>query len=245
MSMKPNHQMAIDTIHHKITAIKAELESFRQHPTLGPWVHSLEAVLPQWKDQLGMMGDHAGYLLSSMVSLLTAYSQGIKDQSPELAKSLEELSKYIEKGINAGLWGVVAEPPLSAQGLDPAEDLDQAQGDSFHRESKLERRANSTVRKSRLPTSPSRKGNVIKEVTKEEFKAIFIKYGKSQRKGEVYWNEVYEPRTKDIMRYFVRLPENSEEDQMMIVDGGNELSLFFMTDDRVEAFFDFPGKNEL
>ena len=28
----------------------------------------------------------------------------------------------------------------------------------------------------------------------------------------------------------------------MIVDGGNEVSLFFMTVDREEAFFDFPGK---
>jgi hypothetical protein len=47
------------------------------------------------------------------------------------------------------------------------------------------------------------------------------------------------------MRYIVRLPESPEEDQMMIVEGGNEISLFFMTDDRVEAFFDFPGKDEL
>jgi hypothetical protein len=202
--MKPHHQLSIDSIHHKITAIEAELESFRQHPTLGPWVHSLEAVLQQWKDHLDMMDDQTEILLSPLVSLLTAYSQGIKDQSPELAKSLEELSTYIEKGINAGLWGVVAEPPLSAQ------DLDQAQGDSFHRELKLGRRANSTIRKSRLPISPSRKGNIIKEVTKEEFKAIFIKYGKSQLppKGEGYWIQVYEPRLKDNMRYIVRLPEN-------------------------------------
>ena len=91
------------------------------------------------------------------------------------------------------------------------------------------------------------KGNTMKEVTKKEFKAIFIKYGKSQLPpmGEGYWNQVYEPRLKDNMRYIVRLPENSKEDQMMIVEGGNEISLFFMTDDRVEAFFDFPGKDEL
>ena len=87
----------------------------------------------------------------------------------------------------------------------------------------------------------------MKEVTNEEFKAIFIKYGKSQLPpmGEGYWNQVYEPRLKDNMRYIVRLPKNSKEDNMMIVDGGNELRLFFMTDDRVEAFFDFPGKDEL
>ena len=99
----------------------------------------------------------------------------------------------------------------------------------------------------RLPTPPSQKGNIMKEVTKEEFKAIFIKYGKSQLppKGEGYWNQVYEPRLKDNMRYIVRLPESPEEDQMMIVEDGNEIRLFFMTDDRVEAFFDFPGKDEL
>ena len=87
----------------------------------------------------------------------------------------------------------------------------------------------------------------MKEVTKEEFKAIFIKYGKSQLppKGEGYWNQVYELRLKDNMRYIIRLTESPEEDQMMIVEDGNEIRLFFMTDDRVEAFFDFPGKDEI
>ena len=59
MSMEPHHQMSIDGIHRKITSIKAELESFRQHQTLGPWMHSLKAMLQQWKDHLGMMGDQA------------------------------------------------------------------------------------------------------------------------------------------------------------------------------------------
>ena len=117
-------------MHYKITDIEAELVLFRQHPTLGPWVHSLEAVLQQWKDHLDMMDGQTEIFLSPWGSLLTTYSQGIKDQSPELAKCLEELSTYIEKGISAGLWGVVAEPPLSAQDLDPD------QGDSFHRELK-------------------------------------------------------------------------------------------------------------
>ena len=210
MSMELHNQMSIDSIHQKIISIKAELESFRQHPTLGPYVPSVAAMLQRLKDDLGMMDEHAEIRLSQYVVILTTCSLSIKDHWPELSKSLAELS---EKGINAGLWGVVSEPPLSAKDLDPAQDLDQAQ----------------------------------KEVTKEEFKAIFIKYGKSQLPpmGEGYWNQVYEPRLKDNMRYIVRLPKNSKEDNMMIVDGGNELRLFFMTDDRVEAFFDFPGKDEL
>jgi hypothetical protein len=113
--MKPHHQMAIETIHHKIIAIEAELESFRQHPTLSHWVPSLKIMLQNLKDDLGMMDEHADIRHIQWDKTLTTFSQGVKDQSPELAKSLEELS---EKGINAGLWGVVAEPPLSTQDLD-------------------------------------------------------------------------------------------------------------------------------
>ena len=87
----------------------------------------------------------------------------------------------------------------------------------------------------------------MKEVTKEEFKAIFLKYGKSQGLGEDSWNshDRFFQR-KDNIRYLVKLPENPKEDQMMIVKdfSNNEIRLFFMTEDRVEAFFDFPGKDE-
>ena len=89
-------------------------------------------------------------------------------------------------------------------------------------------------------TFPSRKGNIMKEVTKEEFKAIYLKYFKPDKGwGKGQWKKYYRKRN---MRYFVRLPENSKEDRMWIVDGGNEVRLFFMTVDREEAFFDFPGK---
>ena len=87
----------------------------------------------------------------------------------------------------------------------------------------------------------------MKEVTKEEFKAIFLKYGKSQGLGEGNWNSHNRFYKKDNIRYLVELPKNPKEDQMMIVNdySNNEIRLFFMTDDRVEAFFDFPGKDEL
>jgi len=84
------------------------------------------------------------------------------------------------------------------------------------------------------------KERVMKEVTKEKFKAIYLKYFKPDQgwdKGQ--WKKYYR---KPNMRYFVQLPENSKEDRMMIVDGGNEVRLFFMTVDREEAFFDYPGK---
>jgi hypothetical protein len=119
--MEPHHQLSIDGIHHKITAIKAELESFRQHPTLGAWMPGLEAMLQQLQEHLGMMGEQAEIHLSQWGGIFTTYLQGIKDESPELAKSLEELSTCIDKGINTGLWRVVAELPLWAQDLDPAQ----------------------------------------------------------------------------------------------------------------------------
>jgi hypothetical protein len=119
--MEPHNEMSIDGIHQKIISIKAELESFRQHPTLGAWVSGLEAMLQQLQELFGMMGEQAEIHLSQWVGIFPTYIQGIIDESPELAKSLEELSTYIDKGINAGLWRVAAELPLWAQDLDPAQ----------------------------------------------------------------------------------------------------------------------------
>jgi len=85
----------------------------------------------------------------------------------------------------------------------------------------------------------------MKEVTKEEFKAIFLKYGKSEGLGEDSWNKSYESPRRENMRYLVELPKNSKENKMMIVSdySENEFRLFFMTEDRLEGFFDFPGKD--
>ena len=85
----------------------------------------------------------------------------------------------------------------------------------------------------------------MKEVTKKEFKAIFLKYGKREDGwGKGYWNSHYRFPKKRNMRYLVRLPKNPKENRMMIVNdySNNEIRLFFMTVDEEEAFFDFPGK---
>lgn len=122
MPMESDHQLCIDAIHHKITAIKVELEPLRQHPTLAAWIPGLEAMLQQLKDHLGIeRGDQAEIHLLQWVSVISTYHQGLKDQSPELAEGLEELSATIEKGVDAGWWRVVAELPAWAQNLDPAE----------------------------------------------------------------------------------------------------------------------------
>ena len=85
----------------------------------------------------------------------------------------------------------------------------------------------------------------MKEVTKEEFKKIYFKYGKSEDGwNKEYWNEFYQSPKREGMKYMVELPESISESRMMIVDdyGCNEYRLFFFTIEQEEAFFDNPGK---
>lgn len=80
----------------------------------------------------------------------------------------------------------------------------------------------------------------MQEVTKEEFKEIFLQYGKSSEGwGADYWEKFYEKPKKENMKYFVRLPSNSDESRMMVVAdySANEYRLFFMSEDQEESFF--------
>ena len=86
----------------------------------------------------------------------------------------------------------------------------------------------------------------MKEVTKEEFKNIYFKYGLAKDGwGKEYWDKHYENPEKQDMKYKVRLPASNLENRMMIVDdfSTNEHRLFFVSVDQEEAFFDNPGKS--
>ncbi len=85
----------------------------------------------------------------------------------------------------------------------------------------------------------------MKEVTKEEFKKIYFKYGKSgEGWDQEYWNKFFESPERKNMKYKVELPANSIENRMMIVTdySENEYRLFFSSIEQEEAFFDYPGK---
>ena len=63
----------------------------------------------------------------------------------------------------------------------------------------------------------------MKEVTKEEFKKVFLKYGKtSDGWGQDYWYKCYEVPKRSNLIYLVQLPSNSNETRMMIVDDYSE-----------------------
>ena len=83
----------------------------------------------------------------------------------------------------------------------------------------------------------------MEKVSKNKFKDTYFKYGKAEDGwGKKYWDNHYENPKNQEIKYFIQLPTNDQENRMMIVDGKNECRLFFLTVDREEAFFDYPGK---
>lgn len=85
----------------------------------------------------------------------------------------------------------------------------------------------------------------MEEVTKEKFKEIYFKYGKSEGGWDQnYWDQFFESPERKSMRYKVELPTSSIECRMMIVTDYsiNEYRLFFLSIEREENFFDYPGK---
>ncbi len=85
----------------------------------------------------------------------------------------------------------------------------------------------------------------MREVSKEEFKKLFLKYGKNEKgMGKGYWEYYFEPINDKDMIFKFEEPKSDNHDRMMIVSGTREISIFFMTDDSLESFYDFPGKEE-
>ena len=87
----------------------------------------------------------------------------------------------------------------------------------------------------------------MKEVTKEQFKAAYFRYGGGEATGWGldYWRQFFENDHKEDRKYLLQEPETPEHTRMMIVtDGGrNEHRMFFMTEGGEESFFNFPGKS--
>jgi len=87
----------------------------------------------------------------------------------------------------------------------------------------------------------------MKEVTKEQFKAVYFKHGGGEATGWglAYWRQFFENEKTPGRKYLLEEPATPGQTRMMIVtdSGRNEYRLFFMTEEGEEAFFDFPGKS--
>jgi hypothetical protein len=82
---------------------------------------------------------------------------------------------------------------------------------------------------------------VEKEITKEEFKNLYIEYATPVSGWtEDYWNEFYE--REEGKKYYFAKPETPESSRMFIMEDGIERRMVFLTEDAEESFFDFPGK---
>ena len=67
------------------------------------------------------------------------------------------------------------------------------------------------------------------EITKQEFKKLFFKYGIGQKDSgwtESYWNEFYENETGK--RYFFTEPNSQDQTRMFINSGSNTERIFFV-----------------
>jgi hypothetical protein len=87
----------------------------------------------------------------------------------------------------------------------------------------------------------------MKEVTKEQFKEIYLKLGGGDATGWdlEHWNKFFENNQGPAMKYLMEEPQTPEQTRMMIVTdySTNEYRLFFMTEEAEERFFYFPEES--
>jgi hypothetical protein len=84
--------------------------------------------------------------------------------------------------------------------------------------------------------------NQEKEISKEEFKQFYFKYGKlNDGRSQEYWDHFFE-NEKNKKYYFIE-PESSKYNRMFIVTDDRIRRMFLLTEEGEESFFDYPGKN--
>jgi hypothetical protein len=84
----------------------------------------------------------------------------------------------------------------------------------------------------------------VKEVTKEQFKEIYIRLGGTATGWSLeYWKKFFEEERRLGMKYLVEEPETPEHTRMMIVSDTNEYRLFFLTEESEESFFGSPDES--
>lgn len=87
----------------------------------------------------------------------------------------------------------------------------------------------------------------MKEISYDQFKKIYFKYGGGVDSGWglEYWNESFENEKKPGMKYLYEEPQTAKHTRMKIVTdfGSKEYRLFFMTEESEEFLHDFPGES--
>jgi hypothetical protein len=77
-----------------------------------------------------------------------------------------------------------------------------------------------------------------REISKAEFKELYLKYGKSCGWTLEYWNEFYENEIGK--RYFFREPESADKNRMFIVSDAETRRVILMSEESEERFFRDP-----
>ncbi len=80
----------------------------------------------------------------------------------------------------------------------------------------------------------------MKEVSKQQFKEMFFKYGRdADGWGQAYWEKFFENERPVPMKYRIEEPASPEHNRMMIVSdfGAREYRLFLMTEESEETHF--------
>lgn len=80
-----------------------------------------------------------------------------------------------------------------------------------------------------------------KGLSKAEFKKMYMTY-RTDGDGwsDNYWDHFYENQKGK--RYYFDPPETPAHTRMFISESGDKVSLFFMSEEAEERFFDYPGK---
>ena len=82
---------------------------------------------------------------------------------------------------------------------------------------------------------------MAKELSKAEFKKMYMHH-RTDGDGwtDDYWDHFFEKKTGK--RYFYEKPKTAEHKRMFVNQSIESVSLYFMTLDSEESFFDYPGK---
>ncbi|MFA5830110.1 MAG: hypothetical protein WC843_06520 [Candidatus Gracilibacteria bacterium] len=80
------------------------------------------------------------------------------------------------------------------------------------------------------------------EVTKEQFKTLYFQYATPDSGwGEANWHSTFEKQEGE--KYFFMKSANPEA-VMCISTGQKENRIYFLTEDALDSFYDFPGKDD-
>ena len=85
--------------------------------------------------------------------------------------------------------------------------------------------------------------NMDREITKQEFRELYVRYGQSQKYTgwtQDYWDDFYEHETGK--RYFFTEPTAPDQTRMFISSssGGGTYRIFLLSEEAEESFCQFP-----